>query len=219
MQSLLAWLIQSIQTHGPASVFLGVIIESVIIPLPSPLIIMAAGALLIAPDLAWPAAVWAILRLIVVPGSVASTLGALIGYGIGYGGGKPLIQRSSRYLGFGWPEVQAMEARLSHGGGWWIVGLRALPVVPLSLISVAGGMLRWRLPAFLGWTWLGSVPRCLILGGLGWATRDAYDALAHRLDRIESLISAALIVAILGVILWLRARFRRTTGPLPQPPK
>jgi membrane protein DedA with SNARE-associated domain len=218
MQSLLAWLIESIQTHGSTSVFLGVIIESVIIPLPSPLIIMAAGALLIAPDLAWPAAVWTILRVIVVPASVASTLGALIGYGIGYGGGKPLIQRSSRYLGFGWSDAQAMEARLSNGGGWLIAGLRALPVVPLSLISVAGGILRWRLPAFLGWTWLGSVPRCLLLGVLGWAARDAYEALAHRLDRIESLISGALVVAGLGVILWLRTRFRRAAGAA-HPPK
>jgi membrane protein DedA with SNARE-associated domain len=204
MQSLLTWLLQSIQTHGPLSVFVGVIIESVIIPLPSPLIIMGAGALLIAPGLSWPSAVWAVLRLIVLPGSAASTLGALIGYGIGYWGGKPLIQRSSRYLGFGWPDVQAMASRLSHGGGWLIVGLRALPVVPLSLISVGGGMLRWNLRAFLGWTWLGSVPRCLILGMLGWATRDAYDALAHRLDRIESLITGALVAAGFVVILWLR---------------
>lgn len=218
MQSLLAWLIQSIQTHGSLSVFVGVIIESVIIPLPSPLIIMGAGALLIAPDLSWPSALWAVLHLVVLPGSVASTLGALIGYGIGYWGGKPLIQRSSRYLGFGWPDVQTMEAKLSHGGGWLIAGLRALPVVPLSLISVAGGILRWQLRAFLGWTWLGSVPRCLILGMLGWATRDAYDALAHRLDRLESLISAALVVAGLGVILWLRARFRGAAGAA-HPPK
>lgn len=45
------WIMDSICAYGPRSVFVGVIIESVIVPIPSPLNIMGAGFILISPDL------------------------------------------------------------------------------------------------------------------------------------------------------------------------
>ena len=80
----------SIRAYGPWSVFIGVIIESVIVPIPSPLIIMGAGFVLISADLKFIEALVPILLQIVLPGSIASTLGAYIGYGIGYFGGQVL---------------------------------------------------------------------------------------------------------------------------------
>jgi hypothetical protein len=85
---LLNWIMDSIRSYGAWSVFLGVIIESVIVPIPSPLIIMGAGFVLISPQFSFFEALVPILLQIVLPGSVASTLGAYIGYGIGYFGGK-----------------------------------------------------------------------------------------------------------------------------------
>jgi membrane protein DedA with SNARE-associated domain len=38
------WIMDSIRAYGAWSVFAGVIIESVIVPIPSPLIIMGAGS-------------------------------------------------------------------------------------------------------------------------------------------------------------------------------
>ncbi|MGH7833346.1 MAG: hypothetical protein ACREQK_06860, partial [Candidatus Binatia bacterium] len=90
MTELLSWIMDSIRAYGPWSVFAGVIIESVIVPIPSPLVIMGAGFVLIDPSISVQAAFFQILLLIVLPGSIASTLGAYIGYGIGYWGGKPL---------------------------------------------------------------------------------------------------------------------------------
>lgn len=210
MHELLQWILESLRTHGPLSVFVGVIIESIIVPLPSPLIIMGAGAILIEPTLTWPAAGARIVWLIVLPGSLASTLGALFGYGLGYWGGKPLIHRWRRFLGFDWTEVATMETRLiTRRAGWMIALLRALPVIPLSLISIAGGLIRWPLLSFIGWTWLGALPRCLLLGYLGWAARDTYEGLAHGMDRLETVVSGLVVLASLGGIFWLRHRARR----------
>jgi membrane protein DedA with SNARE-associated domain len=210
MHELTQWVLDSIRAHGALSVFLGVIIESVIVPLPSPVIIMGAGAVLVPAELPLAQALQTVFWQIVVPGSIASTLGSLIGYGIGYWGGKPVVERARRFLGFGWDDVQAMERRLSaRNGGPVIFLLRALPIVPLSLISIAGGLIRWPIGAFIGWTFLGSVPRCWLLGYLGWAMRGTYYRLAHGMDRVESLVSALIVVGILGVILWLRGRMRQ----------
>src|SRR3989338_8386934 len=114
MAELTQWVLESIRTHGPLSVVIGVLIESVVVPLPSPLIIMGAGAILISPELSWAGALSPMVTRIVLPGSLAATAGAFIGYGIGFWGGRPVIERLERVLGFGWTDVEAMEARLQR---------------------------------------------------------------------------------------------------------
>src|SRR6185503_19413323 len=140
---MIDWLMESIRAYGAWSVFAGVIIESVIVPIPSPLIIMGAGFILISADLKFFEALTPILVQIVLPGAIASTLGAYIGYAIGYYGGKPMVDRWERFLGFSWRDVEALERRFQ--GGQIITSiffLRALPIFPLSVISAAAGLLR-----------------------------------------------------------------------------
>lgn len=199
-----------LQTHGGAAVFVGVIIESIIVPIPSPLIIMGAGALLITPGLSAAGALGPILGKIVLPGAVASTLGAYFAYGIAYWGGKPVVDRFERFLGFGWSDISDMERRLAKRAGLMIFLLRALPIVPLSVISAAVGALRLPVGPFTLWTFLGSVPRCLILGYLGYFTRESFEGLAGRLNHLESLVSAAIVAAAFALIFWLRARMKRS---------
>ncbi len=183
------------------------IIESVIVPIPSPLIIMGAGSILIDAHLTTPQALGAILLKIVLPGAVASTLGAYIAYGICYWGGKPVVDRFGKFLGFGWTDVEAMDRRIAGGKtGLIIFLLRALPVVPLSLISAAAGSIRLPLGAFTLWTFLGSIPRCLFLGYLGWLMRESYVAIAKDLNFVEGLISGTIVLAAVGLVLWLRRR-------------
>ncbi len=203
------WIMEMLQAHGPIVVFWGVIIESVIVPIPSPLIIMGAGALLIEPGLSWPGAFLPIATRIVLPGAVASTLGAFFAYGIAYWGGKPMIDRFGGFLGFDWDDILAMEKRLEGRTSLMIFLLRAAPIVPLSLISAAAGVLRLPATRFALWTFLGSIPRCLLLGYLGYLSRDTYEGLAKHINRAESLISAAIVVGVFALVLWARARMAR----------
>ncbi len=199
----------SIRAYGPWSVVVGVIIESVIVPIPSPLIIMGAGFILINAELKFLEALPPILLQIVLPGSLASTLGAYIGYGIGYWGGKPLVERWQGFLGFSWPDVKAMERRFQGGKvNTSIFFLRALPIFPLSVISAAAGLLRLPIKQFSLWTFYGTVPRCLFLGYLGWGLGETYQGIANGIDKAESIVSGLLIIAIFAVIIWLRAKVR-----------
>jgi len=209
LSEILNWIMDSIRAYGPWSVFIGVIIESVIVPIPSPLIIMGAGFVLISPDLKFFEASLPILLQIVLPGSIASTLGAYIGYGIGYFGGKPLVERWQGFLGFSWSDVEAMERRFQNGQvNTSIFFLRALPIFPLSVISAAAGLLRLPIKQFSLWTFYGTIPRCLLLGYLGWGLGETYQGIAKGIDKAESVVSALLIFAIIAVIIWLRARVR-----------
>lgn len=209
MSQLLDWIMESIRAHGAWSVFIGVIIESVIVPIPSPLIIMGAGFVLIGSELSFVQAAAPILLQIVLPGAIASTLGAYIGYGIGYFGGKPLVDRWERFLGFSWSDVEALERRFQSGRiNSLIFFLRAVPIFPLSVISAAAGLLRLPVAQFTLWTFYGSIPRCLLLAYLGWGLGETYQGIAKGLDRAEGIVSAILVLGIIGAILWLRARVR-----------
>jgi len=206
---IIDWIMESIRAYGPWSVFAGVIIESVIVPIPSPLIIMGAGFILISSELSFLEALVPIALQIVLPGAIASTLGAYIGYAIGYYGGKPLVDQWERFLGFSWRDVEALERRFQSGQVKnTIFFLRALPIFPLSVISAAAGLLRLPLNQFSVWTFYGAIPRCLLLAYLGWGLGETYQGFAKGIDRAEGIVSGILLVVILGAIVWLRARVK-----------
>ncbi|MEE9191188.1 MAG: VTT domain-containing protein [Candidatus Aerophobetes bacterium] len=207
MTEILNWIMDLIRAYGAWSVFVGVIIESVIIPIPSPLVIMGAGFILINSDLTVAGALIPILLLIVLPGSLASTLGAYVGYGLGFFGGKPLVQRWKGFFGFSWEDVDILQKRLRGDQvNMTIFLLRAVPIIPLSLISMAAGFVRLSITPFTLWTFYGSVLRCLILGYLGWGIGETYYGLAHGIDRVETAVSLFIILALLGGIIWLRGK-------------
>jgi len=208
IENMTQWILRSMAENGAAMVFVGVIIESIIVPIPSPLIIMSAGALLISPGLSMAGALPPILLKIVGPGAVASTLGAYFAFAIAYWGGKPAIDRWGKYLAMTWEDLTRMEARMAGKVGLMIFCLRAVPIVPLSLVSAAAGILRLPLGPFTFWTFLGSIPRCLLLGYLGYMMRDSYEGLARKINSAESLVSAGIVAAVLGFILWLRGRWK-----------
>ena len=210
MTEILNWIMDSIRAYGPWSVFIGVIIESVIVPIPSPLIIMGAGFVLISPELSFFQAFLPIVLQIVLPGAIASTVGAYIGYAIGYFGGKPMVDRWEKFLGFSWKDVEALERRFQSGQiKTTIFFLRALPIFPLSVISAAAGLLRLPLGQFSLWTFYGTIPRCLLLGYLGWGLGETYQGMAKGIDKAEGIVSGILVLGIIAAVIWLRARVRR----------
>jgi membrane protein DedA with SNARE-associated domain len=213
IQSITAMIMNLMQTHGSVTVFVGVIIESIIVPIPSPLIIMGAGAILIEPNLSYTNVFLPILLKIVLPGAVASTIGSFFAFGLAYWGGKPLIERFRNFLGFDWDDVVRMEKVLLGRINLMIFLLRALPIVPLSLISGVAGVLRFPIRNFAVWTFLGSLPRCLILGYLGYLTRGTYEGLAKKMNSVESLLSAGIVAVVFALIFWLRWKMAKLTKP------
>ena len=54
---LTQWILDALRTNGGWSVFIGVLIEQIIIPIPSPAIIMGAGFILIPGETSWADAI------------------------------------------------------------------------------------------------------------------------------------------------------------------
>jgi membrane protein DedA with SNARE-associated domain len=206
------WVMELMRSHGQFSVFIGVMIEQIIVPIPSPLIVMGAGAILISSGLPIPSAFVQILWIIVLPGAVASTLGSFIGYLISFYGGKALVVRFQRFLGVDWREIENLEKRFKgKKEALSIFFSRAIPVFPISLVSIFAGLLRIPIRPYTLYTFLGSIFRCFFLGFVGWWIGATYEKVATRLDSVETIVSILMLIAMVLVLGYLYHKFRRST--------
>ena len=200
------------RTYGQFSVFIGVILEQIIVPIPSPLIVVGAGAVLIPPGISIPNAFLQILWTIVLPGSFASTLGSYIGYMISFYGGKTLVVRLQRFLDVDWDQIERLEKRFQGRGQALSVFLsRAIPVFPISLVSIFAGLLRIPIKPFTIYTFLGSMFRCFFLGFLGWWIGATYEKAATRLNSVETIVSVMMLIGMGVAFGYLYYKFRGAT--------
>ena len=201
LNDIINYIISLIRTSGPWGVVAGVMIESLLAPIPSPLIIMAAGFIMLPPNVPISSIIVPLILTITIPGALATTLGSYIGYGIGYFGGKPLIKKMEWFLGVSWEELNKGMRYFQKGYSDEIIIFfaRAIPIVPLSIFSATAGVLRVDAKTFTLCTFLGSLLRVFLLGLFGWLMGSAYESYAMKLDKLENIG----IVLILGIVIYV----------------
>ena len=213
VESIIWILISWVTALGPVGVFFGVMIETFIAPIPSPLVPMAAGFILTF-ELTPLESIFVILFSVMLVGALAATIGSFFGYGIAYFGGYPIIERYGKYLGTSIEEIEYMRKNMeaSSRDEIYLFTARAVPIIPLSVVSVLYGALRADAKRFAFFTFLGALPRYLILGLLGWVIGVGWQNLAEMIDLFETLILVLLIVFLVVFILYriiIRRRARR----------
>ena len=198
---------------GYLGVALWVAIESVIIPIPSELVLPFAGFLVgqgtaIEPLTGQP---WNVI-LVTLFGTLGATVGALIAYAIGWYGGRPIIERWGRYLGITPDDLdRADDFFARHGDAAAFFG-RMVPIVR-SLVSFAAGIAHMRLGRFIVFTFLGSLPWTLLLVVAGMVMGANWEEIGGLLKRFEYLVLAILVVIAL-LWIWFRiVKPRRATRP------
>lgn len=212
MLTIINKIFASIKTHPLISVFLGGIIEEIIVPIPSPLISMGAGYLLIEPNLSLGKALLKILRVVSFPFSFGATLGSLLAYGITFFGGKPITARFGKFFDLSWKEIEKVKERFKRGkkDELMILISRAIPVIPISLISATCGFIRIPLSKFLLFTFLGIIVRSFILAFLGWQVGEVYYRFARGIDMAENIVTILLLffaAFFLGFLYLKREKF------------
>ena len=197
------WILEAIRSHGVLGVVIGVFLEAVIAPIPSPIVMMTAGFVLVEPGLALSAALWKILFIITIPASLAGLVGNYIVYGVCYWGGKPVINKFKRLLGFSWSDIRKVRRKIGTGRKRDIslIALRAIPVVPISVVSAGAGVMKIDWKKFGLFSFIGLLPRNFLLAFIGWKLSEIYVNIAHRVDSIETMVTLTIIGVILLVII------------------
>jgi len=190
-------LVELIQQHGVLAVVVGMVIEEIIVPIPSPIIPMAAGAIIIQAETVLPALI-EILFIIAIPASIASVLSSYFVYAIAFYGGEPVLKKYGKYLDISWEEAEKLEEKfVGSNDKYYVALLRAIPIVPLSLISGSAGLFRMDWKKYGFWSFIGMMPRNFSLALIGWYFADDFMQLANQIDTAST---AVLIVAVIGVV-------------------
>jgi membrane protein DedA with SNARE-associated domain len=201
--------------HGLYAVFFLMLIDAVL-PAASELVMLYAGALAAG---AFPGqdvvlfgyeieGFWAFFAMSMA-GVLGNTVGSVMGWGIGYYGGRPLIERHGRWLHLGPENVGRAEKWFERWGDWAVFLGRVTPVVR-SFVSIPAGVAKMPLLRFTVLTFLGCVLWCFGIAGVGYALGTRYEEFHHNF-RYAYYTVAALLVAL--AVLWYVRRRRTTRAP------
>lgn len=213
IEQLVLYLQGIIAQYGAAGVLLATLAEEIIAPIPSPFIPLSAGFLMFPSSERLIQILPGVLWRIALPVTVGIGIGSSLVYMIGWWGGKPMVERFRRFLGFSWGDVERVEARLLSGPRDEVILflLRILPIIPGVAISALCGIVRYPFRTYLVFTLAGTFVRATILGITGWWVGEAYTLYAERISAFEKplLIGVILVVALLVLrAAWSRLRHR-----------
>ncbi len=198
--------------YGGIAVLMG--IESACIPLPSELIMPYAGAMsvpAIGAELGHQFhTTLPVFSLVfaAIAGAIGCNLGSEVAYWVGAKGGRPAIEKYGKYLLISKHELDLADRWFEKMGGAIIFLGRLLPVVR-TFIAFPAGVARMNRVAFHVYTFVGSVPWCLMLAyvgqQLGLKLLDEHSPLKHFMHRFDAVIGAGIVVA--GVLfVWSRLK-------------
>ena len=202
LESFSQWVQSVVQGFGYPGIFALITLESTLVPIPSELVMPFAGYMASQGKFS--------LAVILVINSVAALLGSGICYGICVVGGKPFLVTYGKYFLVRQHDIARTEAFFARHGKKTILIARFLPVIR-HVISVPAGIARMPLPGFFLQTFLGST----IWGGtlilLGYYVGANWEAFASTLKRVDLLIGAILVLALveLGIRFVVRRRRER----------
>jgi membrane protein DedA with SNARE-associated domain len=178
---------------GYWGVFLLMVLENVIPPIPSEAI-MSMGGIAVAKGQMNFAALIAV-------GTAGTVLGNLfwweIGRRLGYKRLKPLIDRWGRWLTMDWHEVERLKSYFDKWGGPTVLIFRFLPV-GRTLISIPAGLMHMPFWRFVGYTAVGSTIWNLILVSVGYGLGKGVEDIEHWVAPVVT----AIIVSIILLYLW-----------------
>jgi len=145
------------------------------------------------------------LIILVIMGALGKTLGAIIAYYIADKVEDLLLTgRVSRFLGITHEQIESFGARLGHGKRDYFIMtlLRALPIIPSSVLSVGCGFLKVRFKLFIISTFIGSLIRDFIYIYLGYVGTTVALSFLKQTASLESLIQIIVIILVVLVMAW-----------------
>jgi membrane protein DedA with SNARE-associated domain len=194
------WVQGMVRAGGYPAVFALIALESTLVPIPSELVMPFAGFM------AWKGEFS--LPVILVINSVGAVIGSGVCYWIGVVGGKPFLVNYGKYFLVRRHEIERTEAFFARYGKTTIFVARFLPVIR-HIISVPAGIARMPLPGFFLQTFLGST----LWGGtlilLGYYVGANWEALTSNLKRVDHVIAAILVLALVALGIRFVVRRRR----------
>lgn len=200
LQSITTFVQGIVRDMGYPGLFLLIMLESTLVPIPSELIMPFAGYLAFKGDFSLP--------VILVINSSAALTGSAICYWIGVAGGKPLLERYGKYFLLRAKDIERTERFFARHGKATILISRFLPVVR-HVISVPAGIARMPLRSFFTQTFIGATIWGTVLMMIGYELGANWETVALQLKHIDLVIGALIVLTLLTLAVRFVLRRRR----------
>ena len=148
---------------------------------------------------------WAYVAM-ALAGTIGYLLGSVLGWGIGWYGGRPYLERHGRWLHMGPERLDRAEVWFGRYGDAFVIVGRVLPVVR-SFISIPAGVAGMRLGRFTVLSIPGSALWCFAIAGVGVALGTSWEQFHHGWRYADYIVLGALLAG--GLYLAWRVRQRR----------
>jgi len=175
-------------------------LESMVAPVPSELVMPFVGFLVVEGKFSAPVAI--------LVTSFASIVGSLVSYYLGYFGGRPIVLKVGRYLLLNREHLEWTEQWFARHGSWTIFVSRFIPVVR-HLISLPAGLGRMRIAPFCIYTLIGATMWNSFLLWCGYVLKQNWtlvEQYTHELD------IAVLFMLAVAVVWFVITHIRRSRG-------
>jgi membrane protein DedA with SNARE-associated domain len=158
---------------------------------------------------------WAYVA-IALAGTVGYTLGSIMGWAIGLYGGRPYLEKHGRWLHVTPEKLDKVDAWFERYGDATVFFTRMLPVVR-SFVSIPAGVGEMPLGRFTVLTFLGTIPWCFGLAGIGYALGSQWEEFHDSFRYADYAIAAAVVagIAALAYRMYRRRSRRRAVEERP----
>jgi membrane protein DedA with SNARE-associated domain len=184
----------TITTLGYGGVFLMMVLESMVFPSPSEIVMPFAGYIA-------SQGTSFNLVLVIVVSTLGSIVGSLLSFYIGKHWGTHLVEKYGKYVLISLDDLHRTESWFEKRGEATIFFARLIPVVR-HLISLVAGVAEMDLKRFCVFTILGAAIWNSLMGYLGFYLGQNWQLITRYTDEISLVIT---ILIVLGVI-WYVAR-------------
>lgn len=197
------WVVDVIKAIGYLGVALLVALESVFPPIPSEVVLPAAGLASSRGE--------ANLALMIVAATVGSVIGAwvlyLVAAAIGDTRLHALVARYGRWLGVKPKDLERAEAWFDDHSGTAVLICRCIPLIR-SLVSIPAGFRRMNPVKFTIYTAAGSLVWNAVLIGAGYEMGDRWEEVGEWVGTLQYVVVAAIL---LWMARWVWTRFLSPT--------
>lgn len=180
-----------INAFGIMGIFVGMIIESACIPLPSEVIMLTGGFFVQQGTFSF----WEV----VAAGVIGNVVGSIVTFRIGASGARPLLEKYGKYILLNPKHIELADRWFAKHGEWAAFIGRNLPVIR-TFISLPAGISRMNFAKFCVYTFLGCIPWNMALTYLGYQLGQNWRIVETYTRPVTYVIAALIMIAVIRFV-------------------
>jgi len=202
LNNLIDFIISTISGSGYVGIFLLMIAESALIPIPSEVIMPFSGYLVSAGKFN--------AAYVIIAGSIGNLIGSLVAYYVGFRLGREFVLRYGKYVLLRKSHLEITESYFKKYGDRSTFISRMLPAIR-TYISLPAGVAKMNIKKFVIYTLIGSIIWNSALTYVGMQLGLEWKNILHYSNYFDV---AVILVVIIAIALFLRSRRNKQSNTL-----